>query len=133
MSHTQNRCTCYQQQVTIPVLMLPRRAGEEVTRTLDSNGSATLSLASAVQPKYSYSNLAAYSSQGPTQRDLRIKPDILAVGSTISAAVPGSLDRPVESFSVTCAAEYVVCCVLLVVGYVDFLLGGGARACLHRR
>ena len=87
--------------------MLPRRAGEELTRTLGSNGSVTLSLASAVQPKFSYDNLAAYSSQGPTQRDQRIKPDILAVGSTVSAAVPGSRGQPVESFSASCAAEYV--------------------------
>lgn len=93
--------------MTIPVLMLPRRAGEELTRTLGSNGSATLSLSSAAQPAFSYDNLASYSSQGPTSRDGRIKPDILAVGSTISAAVPGSQERPVDSFSATCAAQYV--------------------------
>lgn len=78
--------------VDIPVGLLPNRFGVEMTSVLGEGGQVSVTLGPVpIASGLAFDNLASFSSQGPTT-DGRAKPDILAPGTTWSAAPPFSKD-----------------------------------------
>eukprot|EP00798_Chlamydomonas_sp_ICE-L_P023189 gene23189-30401_t len=71
---------------TVPLLTMPFDVGRSLTNYLNKHFTATVTISSSHNIKDSapHDNVAAYSSYGPTP-DGRIKPDLVAPGSLVSA------------------------------------------------
>ena len=71
--------------VAIPLMLIPRRLGQNIMAVLASGRSANVTFGAATEPADGFDNLAQFSSQGPVGRDRRVKPDIVAPGTITSA------------------------------------------------
>ncbi len=71
---------------TVPAMAIPRRIGQTFYDLLEAGEQVTVTFSNAKMPANTFDNLAAYSSQGPTP-DGRIKPDIVAPGTTQSSHI----------------------------------------------
>ena len=70
---------------SIPAATVPRRLGQNLMAVLATGRSVNISFSAAQEPQYGFENLAAFSSQGPVGPDKRIKPDLVAPGTIMSA------------------------------------------------
>eukprot|EP00887_Chlorella_sp_A99_P001740 scaffold19.g1740.t1 len=75
-------------QITIPTMSITRRLGQNLQTSIAVGRNITLSFSPVTKPSVSssFQNLSPYSSQGPTP-DGRVKPDIVAPGTVVSAKV----------------------------------------------
>lgn len=78
------------QQVSMPLGTIPRRLGQNMMAILSTGLPLGISFAAAPQPAYGFENLASFSSKGPVGQDYRIKPDLVATGTLVSAQTGSS-------------------------------------------
>lgn len=76
--------------LTIPMGSVPISIGRELWQLVESGRSVVLRVSGKTDPRYSFDNIADFSSAGPTP-DHRLKPDIVAPGRIKSAWSDGEI------------------------------------------
>ncbi|GMH38149.1 hypothetical protein BSKO_06033 [Bryopsis sp. KO-2023] len=86
--------------LTIPMGAVPLSIGRELWEMVELNREMVVKVSGRMDPKYSYDNIADFSSGGPTP-DRRVKPDIVAPGLIRSAYSDGGFSSVTGQCRVT--------------------------------
>jgi len=84
-------------QPTIPAYMVARGVGTSLLGS--NNASTTISAAAQYFLTTNVDIMAGFSSQGPTDVDFRVKPDVVAPGVNVLSSVPASETCPAPCFA----------------------------------
>lgn len=105
-------------QASIPVMTIPRRLGQNIVAVLEAGRRANATFGPATEPAYGFENLASFSSQGPVNPDNRVKPDLVAPGTIVSAAAGTTCDTAIFG-GTSMATPVIASSALLVKQYFE--------------